>query len=349
MVRRLLNKFSNSLIFNNNGTNKLGEWLYTKVETAMGSMSGGLLDDPVDLVWDPSWDAVVNSIDNSNHPNHKIAYYDFIVRDGHGPSDYEENKNAWSSPDYETCMSSFKASINYDDMTKEQKNNLIKDNTIMKSSEYKAVLECDEIGRLVNVLGNGIKIMDGGSGIDFANLESDDLSDLLTSINDTDCLRICSYNAMILAKSSIGSNDFVDIDAASFEYMITTHKAIDAYDAARIDRQTEIDHISTFYSYYKDLGDENDTIEFERKKSKKKFVYNFVYKSPEINEKIGNLEIDAINLKSAFNIKEIFRNITLMVAYKRGIFQQLPLFATDTQLRDKTFEYTKEQSENFPF
>lgn len=251
----MLHNLSNSLIFNNNGTNKFGEWLYTKVETAMGSMSGGLLDDPVDLVWDPSWDAVVNSIDNSNHPNHKIAYYDFIVRDGHGPSDYEENKNAWSSPDYETCMSSFKASINYDDMTKEQKNDLIKDNTIMKSSEYKAVLECDEIGRLVNVLGNGIKIMDGGSGIDFANLESDELSDLLTSINDTDCLRICSYNAMILAKSSIGSNDFVNIDAASFEYMITTHKAIDAYDAARIDRQTEIDHISTFYSYYKDLQD----------------------------------------------------------------------------------------------
>lgn len=264
----MLHCLCDSQIFNNESGNKFGEWLFGKVNTAMDSMSGGLLDDPDASVWDSSWDTALADVDNADHPQQKIAYYDFLVRDGVMPSNYEDNKAGWSESGYEAKMTTFKTVQNYETLSKAEVDELYKQPGFM-DDYYDAVLKYDEIGRLVNVLSNGIRIMDGGSSIDFNNLSANDLDSLLTAINNTDCLRIASYNAMSLAKSSVGSNELVDIEKAKFEFLITADQAFTDYENARIDRQIEIDHIVNFYSDYKELqriaGDNLDSSSFFNK------------------------------------------------------------------------------------
>lgn len=264
----MLHSLSNSLIFKNEDGNKFGEWLYAKVSTAMDSMSGGLLEDPDASVWNSSWETELAKASNDKYPTQRIAYYDFVVRDGYLPSDYVNNKAAWSTDDYETKMSAFKSTQNYDSLTKAEIDELYKQPGFM-DNYYEDVLQYDEIGRLVNVLANGMKVMDGGSSIDFSSLTVENLDNLLTSINNTNCLRVCSYNAMSLAKNSIGSNDMVDINKANFEYLLLADGGLTDYDAGRTNRQAEIDVIVDFYSNYKELqriaGDSLDSTAFFKK------------------------------------------------------------------------------------
>lgn len=254
----MLHSLSNSYIFMYEDTNKFGEWLFNKVEKAMNSMSasGGLLDDPDATVWDSAWDADLATVINTDYPNNKIAFYDFTCRNGYTPYSYAENKAGWSDSTYKTKMAAFKADINYDSMPRSTIDDLYTDEAFM-TDYYNDVLSCDELGKLVNVLSRGIKIMDnsGGGSIDFDNISSEDLRNLLTALNETDCLRICTYNAMQLAKNSIGQNDFVDCNLAKFEYLITAANDFTDYDLARPDRQTEIDHIVKFYEYYQQMQD----------------------------------------------------------------------------------------------
>jgi len=98
----------------------------------------------------------------------------------------------------------------------------------------------------------------------------------------------------------------------------------------------------------------NDTVEFKRKKSKNKFVYIMSYKSPDIKEddinkkSFENIRMEGPDLYSVFNLQSIVRNIAYAVAYKKDLYESLSLFATDKEILDKSFEFTKEQSEAFP-
>ena len=268
-MNEMLHKLSDSLIFRNetNG-NMFGEWLERKVNTAMDSMSEGLLDDPDVAYWDSSWDTTLDLVDNTDYPTQKIAHYDFLVRDGNMPSDYAANKAGWNSTDYKTLMASFKDEIHYDTLTKAEKDELYKEPGFI-DNYYDKVLKYDEIGRVVNVMANGIKIMDGNTTIDFSNLSAENMNDFLTSVNNTNCLRIASYNAMNLAKDNVGSNDFADINKAQFEYMILADADLTSYDTGRINRQEEIDNIIKFYSNYKEIqniaGDNLDSSSFFNK------------------------------------------------------------------------------------
>lgn len=267
-LNEMLHNLSDSLIFKNEGTNKFGEWLFTKTQTAMDSMSEGLLDDPQASVWDSSWDAVVGSETDAKYPSQRIAYFDFTVRDGANPDDYEANKAGWCDAGFETKLSTFKTAKNYNDLSKEEKNDLYKSKTFM-NDYYNDVLQYDEIGRVVNVLGQGIRIMDGNSEIDFDNLSADDLDSLMTAVNNTNCLRIASYNSMKLAKNNIGTNDFVDIELADFDYLICAESSLTNYNLGRENRQIEINHIVSFYDSYKKMqaitGDDIESSAFFEK------------------------------------------------------------------------------------
>ena len=249
----MLHKLSDSLIFKNPVEgNKFGEWLHKKADTAMDSMSEGLLNDPDETKWNTDWDTVVNSVDNTGYENKKIAHYDFLVRDGNMPIDYENNKLGWACSNYDELMASFKAEINYEDLDKSDRDELYKQPGFL-DNYYEKVLKYDELGKVVNVMGSGIKIMDGNDSIDFASISAENLDSFLTSVNNSDCLRIASYNAMKLSKDSVGTNDFTDIDKAQFEYLITADAAIDNYTLGRFNRQEEIDHIVEFYTEYKEI------------------------------------------------------------------------------------------------
>lgn len=253
-LNEMLHSLSNSLIFKDGENNRFGEWLYSKVGNSLNSMSGGLLEDPDETVWKSEWDSIVSTIDNSKYPNQKIAYYDFLVRDGALPSDYEANKAGWICEDFNTKMSAFKQSKNLKALTKGEICDLYKDASFM-NDYYNDVLQYDEIGRIINVLANGIRLMDGGAEIDFANLEAADLGRILTALNNSDSLRICSYNAMKIAKDGIGTNEFVDINQARFEFLIDAKAPLSNYALAKENRQIEIDHIVNFFEYYSQLQD----------------------------------------------------------------------------------------------
>ena len=274
-LNEMLHSLSNSLIFKDDNTNRFGEWLYSKASGSLDSFAGGLLDDPDDTIWNPEWDNVVKLVDNSEYPTQKIAYYDFVVRNGALPNDYEENKAGWSCSDFETKNSVFKESKNFKSLTRGEICDLYKDSAFM-DDYYNSVLKYDELGRLVNVLANGMIVLDGGSSIDFSNISSENLGNLLTSINNTNCLRISTYNAMKLAKDSIGSNDFVDINKANFEYLILADAGLLDYELGRANRQTEIDHIVNFYGDYKEIqniaGDSLDSSAFFNKAKMKEML-----------------------------------------------------------------------------
>ncbi|MCR5309450.1 MAG: hypothetical protein K6E21_05015 [Bacilli bacterium] len=248
----MLHKLSDSLIFKSEDGNKFGEWLHKKVDTAMASMSEGLLNDPESSYWDSDWDAVINSVNNENYPNQKIAHYDFLVRDEIMPSNYDDNKAAWNVSNYDALMTSFKNEYHYDELSKTEADELYMQDGFIEDY-YDKVLQYDEIGRVVNVVATGIKIMDGGDSIDFNNITANDLDNFLTATNNTNCLRIASYNAMKQSKDNVGTNDFVDINKVQFEYLITANASIDNYALGRANRQEEIDHIVEFYSNYKEI------------------------------------------------------------------------------------------------
>ena len=217
----MLHQLSDSLIFKNpEEGNKFGEWLHKKVDVAMESMGKDLLNDPDDTKWNASWDEYINDVDNTNYPQQKIAHHDFLVRDGYLPADYENNKNAWSDDNYEALMVAFKEECHYEDLGKIERDELYLEPGFL-DNYYEKVLKYDEIGRVVNVMGNGIKIKEGNEGIKFNQISAEDLDNFLTAVNNTNCLRIASYNAMKLSKDSVGTNDFADIEKAQFEYMIT--------------------------------------------------------------------------------------------------------------------------------
>ena len=248
----MLHKLSDSLIFKNEEGNKFGEWLHKKVDTAMQSMSEGLLNDPDAEHWDANWDTIVDSVDNSSYPNEKIAHYDFLVRDGVMPSNFDENKAGWCTSNYDALMSTFKAEIDYNNLSKVEADELYKQPGFIENY-YDKVLKYDELGRVVNVMANGIKIMDGNSSIDFKKISAENLDKFLTSVNNSNCLRIASYNAMKLSKDSVGTNDFANINKATFEYLIAADADLDNYTLGRANRQEEIDYIIEFYSNYKDI------------------------------------------------------------------------------------------------
>ncbi len=249
----MLHKLNDSLIFRNQTQgNMFGEWLHKKVDTAMESMSEGLLNDPDHFNWNVTWDETLSAVDSSSYENQKIAHYDFLVRDGYLPSDYENNKNGWNYSDYDTLMAAFKAEYNYDELSKAEADELYKQPGFLEDY-YEKVLKYDELGRIVNVMGNGIKIKDGNDSIDFKTISPENLNRFLTSVNNTNCLRIASYNAMKLAKDSVGTNDFTDINKAHFEYMILADADILDYTHGRINRQEEIDSIIEFYAEYKEI------------------------------------------------------------------------------------------------
>ena len=265
----MLHKLSDSLIFRNpEEGNKFGEWLHKKADAAMDSMSEGLLNDPEETKWNSDWDVVVNVVDNTEYQNEKIAHYDFLVRDGHMPIDYEENKLAWATADYDTLMAAFKEEIGYEDLSKTEKDELYKQPGFL-DNYYEKVLRYDELGKVVNVMGSGIKIMDGNDSIDFASISAENLDSFLTSVNNSDSLRIAAYNAMKLSKDSVGVNDFSDINKAQFEYLITAEASIDNYTLGRVNRQEEIDHIIEFYTEYKEIkniaGEDLDATAFFNK------------------------------------------------------------------------------------
>ena len=249
----MLHKLSDSLIFKNaEEGNKFGEWLHKKVDVAMESMGKDLLNDPDELNWDISWDEYINDVDNTNYPEQKIAHHDFLVRDGYHPSDYENNKKAWSDDNYDTLMAAFKEEYHYDELSKIECDELYQQPGFLEDY-YDKVLKYDELGRVVNVMGNGIKIKDGNEEIKFNQISADDLDRFLTSVNNTNCLRIAAYNAMKLSKDSVGTNDFADINKAQFEYLVVADAPILDYEQGRINRQEEIDHIIEFFSEYKEL------------------------------------------------------------------------------------------------
>lgn len=249
----MLHKLSDSLIFRNaEEGNKFGEWLHKKVDVAMQSMGKDLLNDPEYAEWDNAWDAFVDEVDNTEYPEQKIAHYDFLVRDGYHPSDYENNKKAWSNDSYDTLMAAFKEEYNYEDLGKIERDELYLQPGFL-DDYYDKVLKYDELGRVVNVMGNGIKIKEGNEEILFSQISAEDLDHFLTAVNNSNCLRIAAYNAMKNSKDSVGTNDFADIERAQFEYLVAAGADILDYENGRINRQIEIDHIIEFISEYKEL------------------------------------------------------------------------------------------------
>ena len=207
------------------------------------------------------WKNNYNADDSKTH-NHYIAYKDFVNVNNLSFTD-EELPSFWCNYDtYVTKRDAFLAN---------HENDLVKPSVVTGTyfdnawgeyyasddfiADYADVFDnTDEISRVVKFMTYSMRVMNekdeahGGQKIAFNEIEKDLLSGLLTSLNDTYCLRIGLYNFYRIAAENV-FNDYsgFSLDAAYNPYMIDSDCAMFDYEHGRPNRQAELDKMIEFY------------------------------------------------------------------------------------------------------
>ena len=253
-------------------TNEHSTWEWDKEQWGYRPGDDGGVVDPIFLEWKLKYD---NNPAQPAPNTRYIAYRDFIDINGHDynkSSEYSEIKTFWcnyaDNDDGDATSLGFKSlhtafSLNHKN---DIKTNYLTDNEWHKifgseqfMSDYNDIFEIDEISRIARVLSYSLRITQAkanGETIKLDGIPQKLLSDLLTSLNETCCMRIGLYNFYCIASDSIFKNDNgFSLASAYNKYLVDVDLPIDDYDNGRLVRQDELDILINFYGFINDAKD----------------------------------------------------------------------------------------------
>ena len=275
---------------------QFGKWLYSKVESSMASFptsestSEDLFADPTFTAdsldsWKVSWgirpeDSSVNvdpyfqewknEYGSGTTNTHYIAYRDFANPNGIDDIVTEldhEIIDFWCDYDtFKTNQNNF-LTAHRNDLTGSYTTNAwgayFASDTFI--SDYGSgpdgyqVFEVDEISRIVKFLTYSMKLMvekTDHTTLTFNDMTSDLLGNLLKSINETHCFRVCLYNFYDIAKDlGFDSYSGFSLESAYTSYMIDADYEIMDFAHAQPARQAELDKLVAFYGVIKKAED----------------------------------------------------------------------------------------------
>ncbi len=282
----MLHTLSHSGIYtyvDTNGTShyQFGAWLYQKISDAMvkftvNSNEYDLLADPkpgenASWSWKDSWgikpgnenaDPYFEEYTAKYNPEgtqvdtHMLAYRDFVYLNGKANTD-ESLPIEWCDyTNFANKQAAFLAAHEADLTGAYAANDwgayFASDDFI---AAYNDVFEVDEISRVCKFLCYALRVMekrtsgpDAGSQIPLNKLPVSVLDGLLTSINDTSCLRMCLFNFYRVADENLLTGYSAFNTASSYNvYVVDGEYPIMDFTNGRSARQEEINKLMSFY------------------------------------------------------------------------------------------------------
>ncbi len=285
-LNNMLHALSHSGIYtyvDENGINhyQFGAWFYQKISDAMVKFTVNtneydLLADPkpgenASWTWKDSWGIKPGNAnadpyfeeytakynpDGTQVDTHMIAYRDFVYLNGK-PNTDESVPTDWC--DYTNFIAKQAAFLTAHEADLTGSYALNDWNAYFASddfiADYNDVFEVDEISRVCKFLCYALRVMekrssgpDAGTQIPLNKLPIPVLDGLLTSINDTSCLRICLYNFYRVAEENLLTGYSAFNTASSYNvYIVDGERPIMDFTNGRPNRQAEIDKLMGFY------------------------------------------------------------------------------------------------------
>lgn len=284
---------------------QFGQWLYKKVDAFMDTFSVDSND--YDLFADPEFDTDTTytfeetwgtwgirpednpntadedfvawrekyGTDPGNTVTHYISYKDFVYVNGMR-SDNPNLPTFWC--DYGTFQEKQNAFLSA------HESDLTNDATYLDNdwhayyasddflSDYSDVFAVDEISRVACFMAYAMRVIQprtDNTKMPFNSMDPNFLSGLLTSINETYCMRICSYNFYRIAAENVFNNySGFSLSSAYNIYMINAGLEMYNFEDAHDLRAAEFDKLVTLYRFIneaKDAGvfDDSGNIKFE--------------------------------------------------------------------------------------
>ena len=329
---------------------QFGVWFYGKIDSSMkkfdvNGKSYDLLADPVPAEgdvwsWKDSWgikpgEAVENAdpyfvkYDEKYNPNgelsdtHYIAYRDFVCADGMATNNPDLPAFWCDYVNFTTKQAAFLVEHKAD-LTAQDGRYINAENewgayfaSDVFISDYDDVFKVDEISRVCKFMTYTLRVLEkrttgehAGEKLDFNNMPTSLLDNMLTSINETYCLRICIYNFYhIAAESLLSGYSAFNLSGAYNTYMVDGGADnIFDYETGRAARQDELDILIHFYEVI-DKAKKDGVI------SGSDFVYSKMTENGFIDE-----------MRSAikdFNASFVFHRLGSAKADSLSVFQEL--------------------------
>jgi len=272
---------------NNIAHYQFGKWFYQKVDASMtkfnvNSSNYDLLADPkasADATWQwkESWgikpgESVTNAdpyfeeYKNAYNPEyalsdtHMIAYRDFVYLNGKVNSDDTLPAEWCNYADFTTKQAAFLAAHEADlnsatgpYLTNNEWGHYFASDAFI--ADYDEVFNCDEISRVCRFMTYSLRVTEkrtvganAGTQLPFDSLPISLLDGILTSINNTSCMRICLYNFYrIAAENLLNGYSAFNLSSAYNSYIVDANYEMFDFAHARDARQVELDKMINFY------------------------------------------------------------------------------------------------------
>ena len=266
---------------------QFGKWFYAKVNDSMvkfnvNTSEYDLLADPKasddsTWAWNDNWgikpaadvtnaDPYFEEYKDIYNPEytltdtHMIAYRDFVYLGGKANSDATLPTDWCNYVEFTTKQAAFLAAHKADltnatgpYLTNNEWGAYFASDTFI--ADYDAVFSCDEISRVCKFMTYSLRVMEkrtvgpnAGTQVPFNELPIAVLDGLLTTINDTSCLRICLYNFYrIAAENLLNGYSAFNLSSAYNIYIIDANYEMFDFAHARAARQVELDKMIDFY------------------------------------------------------------------------------------------------------
>ena len=286
-LNAMLHDLAHSGIFtyiDENGTAhyQFGKWLFNKIDASLGSFT--VNGNPYDLLADPkfstdsvvSWDKTNWGIrpedegnpdsyylawkneynpDGTKEDTHYIAYKDFVYINGMADTD-ENVIKFWC--DYDEFVNAQTAFLGgeYGNEYQAPASYLDNDWSAYYGSDafvaaYDSVFAIDEISRVTKFMCYAMRILQprtDSTTILFDEIPKSLLDGLLTSLNETHCMRAGIYNFYRIASDSVFSSYAgFSLSSAYITYMIDGDAPLFDFDNGRPARQAELDKLVNLY------------------------------------------------------------------------------------------------------
>ena len=272
---------------NNVSHYQFGKWFYSKVNDSMvkfsvNSSNYDLLADPKaaddsSWAWKDSWgikpgegisnaDPYFVEYKDTYNPEyaltdtHMIAYRDFVYLGGKENSDPTLPTDWCNYSVFTTKQAAFLAAHKADltnatgpYLTDNEWGAYFASDTFI--ADYDEVFNCDEISRVCKFMTYSLRVMENrtvgpnaGTQVPFNELPITILEGLLTSINNTNSLRICLYNFYrIAAENLLNGYSAFNLSSAYNIYIVDANCGMFDFAHSRPARQAELDKMIDFY------------------------------------------------------------------------------------------------------
>ena len=260
---------------------QFGAWFYQKISDAMvkfnvNSNEYDLLADPIpgenaSWDWKESWGIKPGNANSDQYfeeytakynpdgtevNTHMMAYRDFVYLGGKANTDESLPTDWCDYTNFTVKQAAFLAAHETDLNTTYKANEweayFASDDFI---TAYNDVFEVDEISRVCKFMTYALRVMekrttgpDAGTQIPLNQLPINVLDGLLSSINETSCLRICLYNFYRVADDNLLSGYSAFNTSSSYNiYIVDAEYPVMDFAHGRPARQAELDKLMSFY------------------------------------------------------------------------------------------------------